>query len=89
MTSGCYPGCINCIGSLAQDQITILGKRVEGSTATRRSGSCSEAHCSREESSGISSHSTGVVAVPRDVPKVLSLPGLMWGTFGTQSTDIR
>ena len=35
MTSGCYPGCINCIGSLAQDQITILGKRVEGSTFTQ------------------------------------------------------
>ena len=34
-----------------------------------------------KESSGISSHSKGVVAVPRDMPKVLSLPGFDVGNF--------
>ena len=80
---------LDCIGSPSSRPITILERRVEGLAPTQGVVAVPKRTALGKESSGISSHSTGVVAVPRDVPKVLSLPGLMWGTFGTQSTDIR
>ena len=85
-----YP---DCISTLARDQLTTFeGKKWEqlpylGVVAVPEicQKTCRNFH--RKEA-GTAAY-LGVVAVPRDMPEGTFVTGLVWGTFGSQSTDMR